>query len=244
MNINQIKKVRVYEQVIEQIKDSIEQGQIHSGQKLPSERELAVLFHVSRSVIREAMSVLNASGVLDIRPGIGVFLADDEEQLLVQRMNRVLKKDSVHVLELIEVRQGLEGQAAYLAAQRATPKDMEKIKQALHALESAVMSQDVAANEDFAFHAAIIRASKNETIIEMTRLLSDRFLAGLNESRSESLKEPKKAERVLREHRAIFQAIADKDAEYARSLMLGHLENVKISYEKSRKVREEYGIQS
>ncbi|WP_047152084.1 FadR/GntR family transcriptional regulator [Aneurinibacillus tyrosinisolvens] len=235
MKLNQIKKVRVYEQVIEQIKVSVEEGYIQPGDKLPSERELAVQLSVSRSVIREAMSVLNASGVLDIRPGIGVFLAEDEAQMLIQRMNGFLTKSSVNLMELLEVRQGLEGQAAYLAAERATEEDLEKLNKALKQLEKAAARGMVAANEDFAFHAAIVSASKNETIIDMIQLLSDRFLEGLNESRSQSLLTPHKAEKVIQEHYEIYQAIIERDSERAREMMLRHIQNVKDSYEQHRR---------
>lgn len=244
MNLSQIKKVRVYEQVIEQIKHSVEQGQIRAGECLPSERELAVKLGISRSVVREAMSVLNASGVIEVRQGIGVFLVDDEEQLLLQRMNRALRRDSVNVLELLEVRQGLEGQAAFLAAQKSTEKDLVKMQEALERMEQAVLGGMLAANEDFAFHNAVVKASKNETIIEMVRLLSDRFLTGLNESRSRSMKLPDKSERVMKEHFAIFEAIQSRDAEQARKLMLQHLENVKTTYQQLKEEGQENVIQS
>lgn len=234
MNLNQIKKTRVYEQVIEQIKLSIEAGEISPGDKLPSERELAVKLSISRSVVREAMSVLSAQGLLDIRPGIGVFLADDEEQQLIQGMNRILNKEQVDVSELLEVRQGLECQAAYLAAQRATDKDLQGIRDALLKLEKAVNENQVAAKEDFAFHAAIVRASKNILIIEMLALLSDRFIAALSKSRSQSLLKPNKAKQVVIEHYEIYEAIQSRDPERAHEMMLKHLESVKQSYEKQR----------
>jgi GntR family transcriptional repressor for pyruvate dehydrogenase complex len=227
MNFNEIKKTRVYEQVIEQIKKLLEFGKLKSGDKLPSEREMAGMFNVSRSVIREAMSVLNASGVLNIRPGIGVFIVDDEESTLIQRMDRALKKDSVNLQELIEVRQGLESQAVYLAALRATPKDLERIEAAYISLSEAVKQERVGAQEDFVFHEAIIKASKNETLMEMLRILSDRLLIGLQESRSKSMKQPHRSEDVLFEHRRIIDAITNKDAILAKKLMFKHLENVK-----------------
>lgn len=232
MNFNQIKKTRVYEQVIEQIKQLLELGQLKSGDKLPSEREMAGMFNVSRSVIREAMSVLNASGVLYTRPGIGVFIVDDEESTLIQRMDRALNKDGVDLQELLEVRQGLESQAVYLAALRATPNDIKRIEDAYSSLLEAVKQERVAAQEDYAFHEAIIRASKNETLMEMMRLLSDRLLVGLKESRSKSMKQPRRTEYVLEEHKKIIDAIIEKDANLARKLMIDHLESVKSQVNK------------
>ncbi|WML50792.1 FadR/GntR family transcriptional regulator [Neobacillus sp. PS3-12] len=229
MNFNEIKKTRVYEQVIEQIKGLMELGKLKGGDKLPSEREMAGMFNVSRSVIREAMSVLNAGGVLDIRPGIGVFIVDDEESTLIQRMDRALKKGNVSLQELLEVRQGLESQAAYLAAHRATPKDIERLEAAYHSLLEAVKKESVGAKEDFIFHEAIIKASKNEILMEMLRLLSDRLLVGILESRSNSLKQPQRIEDVLKEHKRIVEAISNRDADLAKKLMFEHLENVKNS---------------
>jgi GntR family transcriptional regulator, transcriptional repressor for pyruvate dehydrogenase complex len=229
MNFNQIKKTRVYEQVIEQIKQFLESGQIKAGDKLPSERELAGMLNVSRSVIREAMSVLNASGVLNIRPGIGVFIVNDEESNLMKRIDRALNRATLDLKELLEVRQGLECQAVYLAALRAAPKDINRIEEAYLSLEQAVMEKRVAAQEDYAFHEAIIRASQNETLMEMMRLLSERLLVGLQESRSKSMKQPRRTEYVLNQHKEILKAVVDRDADLARNLMFNHLENVKVS---------------
>jgi GntR family transcriptional repressor for pyruvate dehydrogenase complex len=230
LQFQQIKKIRVYEQVIEQIIRSVEEGRIKPGERLPSERELAVQLSISRSVVREAMSVLNTSGVIEIRPGIGVFLLEDEVQQLVVRMNRLLNRDQIDLIALLEVRQGLEGQAAYLAAQRANPEDIERIHEAYGRLQRAVYNQSIAAAEDFQFHDAVVRASKNEIIAEMLRMLSDRLLKGLEQSRSKSLRLPDRELEVLQEHWQIFLSIQAGDPEAARQNMLNHLENVKAAY--------------
>jgi len=231
VNLSPIKKVRVYEQVIEQIKELIEQGVIQPGQKLPSERELATELSVSRSVVREAMSVLNTSGIIQIRPGIGVFLMEEEEQGLIHRINRILNKDEINLSEVLELRQGLEVQAAFLAAQRATEKDLQVIEAALKELEQAVYKKKLAAEEDFAFHLAIIRASKNAMIQEMMHLLTEAIQSGMKKSRRRTLQMPKKPEEVVNEHFEIYQAIRNNDGQTARELMLLHLDNViKRSY--------------
>jgi GntR family transcriptional repressor for pyruvate dehydrogenase complex len=230
LNLSPIKKKRVYQQVIERIKESIEQGSIQAGNKLPSERELAAQLSVSRSVVREAMSVLNESGLLNIRPGIGVFLIEEEEPSLLHRINQILQKEQINLVELLEVREGLEGQAAFLAAQRGEEKDLKEIYSCLLRLEQAVKEGKIAAQEDFAFHMAVVRASRNESIVEILRLLSDRFLEGLNQSRSRSVQLTQKAMAVVKEHYGIYEAIAAGDPERARKKMLDHIQNVKQSY--------------
>ncbi|NEU30659.1 FadR family transcriptional regulator [bacterium LRH843] len=229
MNLKPIKKTRAYEQVIERILESIEQGSINPGDRLPSERELAEQLSASRSVIREAMSILQNNGIIDIRPGIGIFLMQDEKESVLNRMDKVINGNDGHnhLLELLEVRQGIEAQSAYLAAQYANEKDLKNIYTALVNLEGAVSHNLLAADEDLAFHLAVGHASKNDMIVELLQVISDRFLETLNKTRSE-LRKRNRVEEFIYEHRDIYNAIVDKDPEKARKLMTMSIENMKV----------------
>lgn len=219
-----IKKTRAYEQVVIQIKDSIEKGKFLPGERLPSEREMSELLSISRSVIREAMSILQTSNIIDIRPGSGVFLKTNTKEELLNKMNRVLLPDNLDLIGLLEVRQGLEAQSAYLAAMRANEKDIQEIHKALINLEKAVENQELAATEDLAFHLAIGKASKNKILNDLLNLISDSFLENLEETRSK-LREHNKVSVFISEHRVIYDAIVAGEAEKARELMTISLKN-------------------
>ena len=123
-----IKKKRIYEYVIERVKVAIETGELKPGDKLPSEREMAKMLNVSRAAIREALSVMETAGMLEIKTGIGVFLIEDHLENLIDRINILLVSKGFQIVEVLELRQGIESQAAYLAAQRATEKEIIEIK--------------------------------------------------------------------------------------------------------------------
>lgn len=217
--------------MIEQIKQSIQLGDLNAGDKLPSERELAAALSISRSAVREAISVLQSAGTVEIRPGIGVFLIEGKADDLILRINYILDQRSSHVLELLELRQGVESQAAHLAALRADDTAKHNILQSYMKLESAVSRNEVAADEDFQFHLAVVQASGNQMLNDVIRLISGNFKEGLVQSRKESLSIPGKTRIVLSEHKEIMEAIAAGDAEKARLTMWRHIENVKRRFQ-------------
>lgn len=234
MNLKPIKKTtRIYEQVIERIIESIEQGTINPGDKLPSERDLAAQLFISRSAIREAMSVLNTSGIIEGRQGIGLFLVNDDKERLLKRIKRVLMKEDIHLLQLLEARQGIEAQAAYLAAQRADKNNIDDIHRALIRLEQAVNSGMIASDEDFEFHMAIGRASQNDMIVDLLHFFSDRYLQTLEKTRMELMKHNKAID-CLKEHHELFYAIANGEAQRAHELMTIHIENIKKFYQQTK----------
>lgn len=223
-----IKKQKLHELIIHQIKQSIEDGQLSPGDKLPSERELAALFSVSRGAVREAISVLGAKGLITVKPGIGNFLSSNPKLELIELFNSISNEEHVLLVELLELRQSIEGQAAYYAAQRRTEQDLEKIEDALARLEQSVSENQVAAEEDFKFHFSVIEASHNSMMVHTFQLVSGACMKGLFEARIDALDKPGKPQQVLAEHREIYQAIKDADPERARLAMIVHLENVKV----------------
>jgi GntR family transcriptional repressor for pyruvate dehydrogenase complex len=227
MSFDPIKKEKVHEIIIKQIKENIEKGELLPGDKLPSERELAQSLSVSRGVVRQAMSVLEAKGIIEIKQGIGVFLIKNERESMLKKLHSIFSETDIHLIELLELRQCIEGQAAAYAAERRNERDLFKIKQALDKLEAAVDKGDVAADEDFQFHMAVAEASHNSMMVQTLRLLSDAFIKSLYKARSEALLIPGKSQSVVEEHYEIYEAIKNADPERARKALLLHLENTK-----------------
>jgi len=225
VQLRPIKKNRAYEDVIEQIIESVEIGDIAPGEKLPSERNLSEQLSISRSVIREALSILQTGNIIEVKPGIGAFLKQDDKETLLKNMKTVFTRNEIDIIQLLEVRQSLEAQAAYLAAKRATKSDLEDIHSALVWLEQAVENKNIGADEDLSFHLAIGRASHNAMIVDLLNLISDRFLEALKETRTELMKR-NKVNIYMKEHRNIYNVIVEGDAEKASELMKLHMDNM------------------
>lgn len=230
MKLVSIQKQRVYQIVIDQIKQSIERGELTPGDKLPSERELAEGLSVSRAAVREAMSVLEAIRIVKILPGVGIFLEENSNNDLIARMSEIVRVGNTDLTQMLEVRQAIEGQAAHLAALRRTEADLQSLLEAYQGLERSVERNEIAAEEDYRFHMAVVEAAYNPMLLETVKFFSERFLAGLYHSRSESVQIPGKSKAVLEEHWQIYTAIADKNSEQAQKCMWVHLQNVKSRY--------------
>lgn len=225
MQLVPVEKKRIYHDIIEQIKIAIEKGELKPGDQLPSERKLAESLSVSRTTVKEAISVLDSAGIVTIKPGVGVFLRKSGMDDIVLDINVILGK-KVNLVELLEFRQALEGNSAYYAAIRSTAEDHARLKSAFERLEGAVLANSLAAEEDYEFHLAICIASKNQLFKRVLYSVTDFFLEGLKESRSKSLMAGR-AKIILEEHRKIYEAILSGDAPLARKEMWDHIQKVK-----------------
>ncbi|MDQ0189808.1 FadR family transcriptional regulator [Alicyclobacillus cycloheptanicus] len=230
MAFTAIKKPRIYQSIIEQIKHLIESGDIQPGDKLPSERALAQSLSVSRSAVREAISVLASANLIEVLPGIGIYLKKSPQEQLLAEINALMEDEQVSLLEILELRLGVEGQAAYLAAERRTLVQLDVIQAKYRALELAARTNQVAAKEDYEFHISIVAASQNRLLLQAVKVFSDKFHKGIQQSRTRTMQDPDKVERVLDEHKKIYEAIRDGDAERARLMMISHLNAIKERY--------------
>ncbi|HET7578339.1 MAG TPA: FadR/GntR family transcriptional regulator [Bacillales bacterium] len=226
MKLTPVKKRRIYHDIIEQIKAAIESGEIKPGEQLPSERNLAQTLSVSRTSVKEAISVLDSAGVVVIKPGVGIFLRENGIEDLILKINSIIER-RVDLVEILELRQAIEGDSAYYAALRGTDQDLSAIEEAFKKLEEAVIRNDVAAKEDYEFHVAVCKAAKNTLLQEVMFLISDSILDSLAESRSRTLRTPGQSKAILDEHRRIFKAIESGDSDQAKKEMWQHLQVVK-----------------
>ena len=133
---------RFYEYVIDNIRQMIADGELQAGQKLPSERELAEKFNVSRVPIREALKILEYMGVLDSSPGDGTYVKNTSAQSLVSKMNFSFDATADTIRDLLELRIVLETFAAYHAAQRRTDEDIASIQKLLRDMREAKKVND------------------------------------------------------------------------------------------------------
>jgi len=227
MNIKPIKRrKRLYQEVIERIQELISEGKIEPGGQIPSERKLAESLEVSRSTIKEAFSVLEAKGIVTIHQGVGVFLISQSKEWISSQIQLIINEQNPLLQELIEIRQAIEGDAAYYAALRIDDQGKTQLANAFNKLVKAEQLKKTAVEEDYNFHLAIIAASKNRLMHELIGVISKSIKSALLQSRNESIKSSEKNEAVIMEHQEIYQAIIDGRAEDARKAMWNHLKAV------------------
>ena len=126
-----IKKAKVYEEIVAKVKEMIEKGRFKSGDQLPVERELAEVFRVSRSSVREALRSLESQGFIESRQGDGTYIASQPIESLVRPLASVIFTEKDDQMELFEMRRMIEPDLAYLAAERATEEEIGMLEKVL-----------------------------------------------------------------------------------------------------------------
>ena len=221
--------------VVAHLQQQIHSGQLQPGDKLPTESAVMQALGVSRTVVREAISRLQASGQLQTRHGIGTFVLDNS----AAQNFRIAEQDMAtldDVIALLELRISLETEAAGLAAQRATPDQLTTMASALHGFATAIHNQSDAVPSDFQFHMEIARATGNRHFAELMTYLGTHIIPRTRIKTAEQAPEGRQAylERVHGEHESIYNAIRNHDADAARAAMRTHLSNSRDRLRKAR----------
>ncbi len=227
VELRPIKTKKIYEEIVEQIRQLIVDGRLKSGDKLPSERELVESLKVSRSSIREALSALEMMGILEVRTGEGTFIKDMKADSMISSFAWALRLDKGSVLDMLEVRKMIEVQAAGYAAERATGKEIMDLALALEMMkENKSNSQEISEKADLTFHYTIAVATKNKITVRLMDTISDNIRHLIRASRSKIYEGKYTSQDFYDEHYRIFEAIKNKDVEEAKKHMLNHLNGV------------------
>lgn len=216
-------KGTVTERALEQVKTMIREGLLEPGQRLPTERELAIQLGISRSSMREAIRALTVLGVLEARHGSGIYVTRLEAGDLLETFGVVADLSrGPQVVELLEVRRVLESTAAALAAARITPDELAEVEKHLHAMNATEDPEEILAH-DLAFHRTIAAAAGNGTMAAVLEGLSSRtFRARV----WRGYQEADAFERTRREHARIHRALVARDPEAARAAAAAHVGEV------------------
>ncbi len=217
-----IKKTRIYEEVVSQVHDLIRQERFKAGDQLPSERDLAETFKVSRTSVREALRALETQGLVVSKTGMGTFVADLPIESLVAPLATMLIEGKNALADIFEMRKVIEPQIASLAAQRATQKDIERMKKILGKQREQVEKGATGVLADSEFHFAIGQATQNQALERLVFGLMDI----LSHCREESLQTPGRSQASLESHQEILSAIEKHNSEQAHEAMLQHIEQV------------------
>ncbi len=212
------------ERLAETLETAIRKGKLATGQKLPTENALVEKYGVSRTVVREAFSRLKTLGLIETRQGSGAFVKE-LPAAETGKLKLILDGSVDAVLQVVEVRRALEAESAALAAERKTTKSVQKIKQAMRALDKAVASGGDGVSEDVAFHAAIAQAAGNPFLIDTLAFLNQFLENATRVTRANEATRKDLGDDVRDEHLAILQAIEAGDAKAARQAGTKHMLN-------------------
>jgi GntR family transcriptional repressor for pyruvate dehydrogenase complex len=220
--LHAIKKTRIHEEVFGQIHELIKEGRFKARDQLPSERELAETFKVSRTSVREALRALETQGLIVSRTGMGNFVVDLPVEALVGPLARLLIDEKNALADIFEMRKLIEPHIAALAAERATARDIAQLKRIVAKQTDAVSRGETGVEADAELHLSIGRATRNQALQKLVSGLMEM----LSRSREESLQTDERRESSIDAHRRIIAAIEKHDKARARSEMLRHIEQV------------------
>ncbi len=239
--LRKLEPVRIFEQAVEQIRDLILGGVFASEERLPTEQELGKQLNVSRSSVREALRVLEAEGLIEVRRGTGAFVAATPFKggLRGEYMRWIAnRKESLE--QLLQVRESVEGLTAALLASYASDKIIENLREIVDAQASLINETgvdpdreeiiDELARLDAEFHLAISSASGNDIAHEII----SHIISAYNQSNKAVIYVGRRQRKMEQEHRLIFNAIVARDSRGAEEAMRAHIARVRSEIRSSK----------
>jgi DNA-binding FadR family transcriptional regulator len=220
MELPTLKVERLYRQISNLIVSYIRDGRFKVGDALPAERDLARQLGVGRSSVREALIALEIAGWVEIRTGSGVFVVSAEAPEQRQAV------DETSATELLEARKAIEGEYAALAAQRASTQQISALGELLSEMAAEKEENAVFREHDKRFHLLIAEMTGNEILLEMATTLWNKRYTPLFQRLEDRSTAAQWARQIVDDHRSVYDAIAARDAEGARTAMRKHLDEV------------------
>ncbi|MDQ8702476.1 FadR/GntR family transcriptional regulator [Streptomyces sp. LHD-70] len=212
-------RTRLYEQVVDRLRDHVTESGLRAGDRLPAERELAQRLGVSRASVKQAVVVLEVQGLVEVRHGGGTYLRKDSLEVepveeLVERRRRLP--------DVLDAREALETKLAELAAERRTDEDLAVLRAALDHMAEELAADGHGTEGDRRFHAGVTAAAHSALLADFMRSIAEQ----ITESRHESLRQPGRPERSLAQHHAILDAIEARRPAAAAAAMRRHVRTV------------------
>jgi GntR family transcriptional repressor for pyruvate dehydrogenase complex len=221
---SELSNKRIYEKIVEQIKGLIKDGQLKPNDQLPAERELAKMLGCSRTSLREACRVLESEGLIISKPGGGRFIQKVDQRLILKyQINPIDILEKSTIIQFLEVREVLEPKIAEFACERATNKDLEKLKNALERMKDKLLVFEKEIDADSNFHLALAEASHNFLLISFMETNLNLY----RQVRKQTLRKTERYYESINEHKAIYDAIINRDSKLAVNAVNNHLKNLR-----------------
>jgi len=219
-----VRTSRLYEQIVQQIEESILKGTLKTGDQLPAERDLAQRFGVSRTAVREAVKALREKGLVEAYSGRGTFITDGTSQAVRQSLDLMVKIGQPEGSQyLAELRAILEPEIAALAAARVQESEMATMREAIAVMDRAGRDPEPYIEADLDFHLSLAEAAANPLILS----LIDSIVGLLREQRMRIFKVEGGPERGQFHHKRILEAMEQREPEKVRDAMRAHLDQVR-----------------
>ncbi len=218
---SRIKASKLSDEVYNQIVLLISRGKLIPGDKIPSERDLAVDLGVSRQSIREALSRAEIMGLIEVRQGEGSFILSSINKSLKPPLTIIIEKEAGRIFEFLEIRKLIEGWCAEKAATEATIEDLENMEEILDEMKK-VASKDKQWEElDLKFHLSFAKATHNVIAVHMMEALKTNFRPFFKFTKS--MPRSEKIDVLWQHHYEIFTAIKHRNPEAAQEKVIDHL---------------------
>ncbi len=224
MPIQSIDTRRVYQQISDQLLKLIEAGEFTVGSRLPSERDLAEKFKVSRPSVREALIALEVVGVVQIKMGSGVYVCQPEQKREKGQRAKKLPVKDFAPFELIQARLLIESEIASQAALCRTDDDIIQLEKLLQQMVDRSQNNQNPLVSDREFHAVLARASGNHVLASLVEQMFDARMGVLFSRLANYFDTQTTWDQAIKEHRAIIRAVKLRDPERARLAMRHHME--------------------
>ncbi|MEE8110309.1 MAG: FadR/GntR family transcriptional regulator, partial [bacterium] len=222
MQLQEVKKNRVYESIVTQVQGLIAQGQLKSGDRLPPERDLVQTFNVSRASVREAICVLESLGLVESRVGSGTYVTTTSVENLIQPLALSILQERDNLQEILETRRLIEPYLAGLAAERATEAEKEGLGAIVERHGQLVARGETGAEADGDFHLGIARAARNQVLLRLIDGIHDLLV----KTRDTGFQIGGRPKQSLNGHLKVLEAIQRGDSAEARIAMDDHLATV------------------
>ncbi|WP_419660034.1 transcriptional regulator, GntR family [Desulfosarcina variabilis str. Montpellier] len=225
IRLKPINRQRISDQVLDQLRRLILNGELKPGQKVMTERDLADALNVSRNSIREAINKLVAMGFMEQRQGQGTFVCSVDDAVKIP-LGTVMEAQEASLVDLLEMRMGIECNSAAMAARRANAQDLAAMEAALAEMAADITGGGLGTGGDLAFHMAIAGATQNPMQIYIMKNVIDYLHMGISENLFHLYEDPQNISTILKQHQAIYEAIRSGNADDAFQAMKNHIDFV------------------
>jgi len=228
-----IKQKKVSEEIVDQLKSLIYQGQLKPGQRLPPERDLAKSLGVSRVSLREALNTLQGMGLLEIQQGNRTFVRPITTLSVNNPLVSFSKDSPSNMMQVFEIRKYLEVGSISLAAERAESHEIRRLEEILIEMEDDLLKNRLGARSDLNFHTTLAEAAHNQAYMHLMRTIYDLMQEELRIAWGSVFRKKEKRNKLFEQHQKIFHAVKEHNPEEAAQVALEHLDFVGKEWKES-----------
>lgn len=216
-----VSKRKIFEEVANQIRNLIEEGELKTGDKLPTERELSRIFKVSRHSVREALRTLEQEKMVTSQQGSGTFVLLRHDDILLDYLAEAIAHEKNQLSQIFQFRRTIESEIAYLATLHISEAQLKQLREIINRQEQESSSL-IQMELDQGFHHVLAEAAQNQIML----VVLDRVNDILSKTREQYLSGKTRVEYSIAGHYRILEAIEKRDAENARAAMKEHLDEI------------------